>query len=83
MKTNNRSQFKQIEEILENFGLNQLMMETEDEERLSEDEAWSYYQSLILKESACGKLNTPNAFSKIWLLYPSKFKNVSSRLFSA
>lgn len=40
------AEFKQIEEILENFGLNQLMTETEDEERLSEDEAWSYYQSL-------------------------------------
>ncbi len=40
------AEFQQIEEILENFGLNKLMEETEDEERLSEDEAWSYYQSL-------------------------------------
>ncbi|MBE9169551.1 hypothetical protein IQ238_19145 [Pleurocapsales cyanobacterium LEGE 06147] len=40
------AEFQQIEEILENFGLNKLMTETEDEERLSEDEAWSYYQSL-------------------------------------
>ncbi|MDJ0577625.1 MAG: hypothetical protein QNJ65_21005 [Xenococcaceae cyanobacterium MO_234.B1] len=40
------AEFKQIEEILENFGLNKLMTETEAEERLSEDEAWTYYQSL-------------------------------------
>jgi hypothetical protein len=40
------AEFEQIEEILENFGLNQLIEETEDEERLSEDEARSYYQSL-------------------------------------
>ena len=42
-----------IEEILENFGLAKLMQEVEDDELLSGDEAYSYYQSL--------KLNIPRA----------------------
>ena len=35
--------YNQIEEILENFGLTKLMQEVEDDELLSEDEAYSYY----------------------------------------
>ena len=42
-----------IEEILKNFGLAKLMQEVEDDELLSGDEAYSYYQSL--------KLNIPQA----------------------
>lgn len=38
--------FEQIEEILENFGLAKLMDEVEDDEILTRDEAYSYYQSL-------------------------------------
>ncbi|MBF2005894.1 hypothetical protein ACF3DV_17510 [Chlorogloeopsis fritschii PCC 9212] len=38
--------FEKIEEILENYGLVQLMEESKDEERLSKDEAWKYYQYL-------------------------------------
>jgi RelB Antitoxin alpha helical domain len=38
--------FEKIEEILENYGLLQLMEESENEERLSKDEAWKYYQYL-------------------------------------
>jgi hypothetical protein len=38
--------FEKIEEILENYGLIQLMAESEDDERLSKDEALKYYQSL-------------------------------------
>ncbi len=38
-----------IEEILENFGLAKLMQEVEDDELLSGDEAYSYYQSLKLQ----------------------------------
>jgi RelB Antitoxin alpha helical domain len=34
-----------IEEILENFGLSKLMQEVEDDELLSDDDAYSYYQS--------------------------------------
>lgn len=37
-----------IEEILENFGLAKLMQEVDDDELLSADEAYSYYQSLKL-----------------------------------
>ena len=40
------SEFEQIEEILENFGLNKLMAEVEEDERLGKDEARRYYQSL-------------------------------------
>jgi RelB Antitoxin alpha helical domain len=41
--------FEKIEEILENYGLIKLMAESEDEERLTKDEAWKYYQSLKQK----------------------------------
>jgi hypothetical protein len=44
------SEFEQIEEILENFGLVQLMLEPEDNERLSKEEALRYYQSLPKKD---------------------------------
>jgi hypothetical protein len=37
-----------IEEILEDFGLANLMKEVKDDELLSDDEAYSYYQSLKL-----------------------------------
>ena len=39
-----------IEEILENFGLAKLMQEVVDDELLSGDEAYSYYQSLKLQK---------------------------------
>ena len=39
------SQLNAIEEILENFGLSKLMQEVEDDEVLSGDEAYLYYQS--------------------------------------
>jgi hypothetical protein len=42
--------FEKIEEILENYGLVQLMQETENEERLSKDAAWKYYQNIYAKE---------------------------------
>ncbi len=38
--------FEKIEEILENYGLIQLMADSKDDERLAKDEAWKYYQSL-------------------------------------
>lgn len=38
------AEFAKIEEILEDYGLAKLMEETEDEERLSKDEALKYYQ---------------------------------------
>ena len=38
--------FNQIEEILENFGLIKLMEEVENDELLSGDNAYSYYQLL-------------------------------------
>ena len=38
--------FSKIEEVLENFGLAKLMEETEDDELLSGEEAYKYYQSL-------------------------------------
>ncbi len=38
-----------IEEILENFGLVKLMQEVKDDEILSGDDAYSYYQSLKLE----------------------------------
>jgi len=42
-------EFEQVEEILENYGLAKLMESTEDNERLSKDEALQYYQSLKSK----------------------------------
>jgi len=44
--------FEKIEEILENYGLVHLMTESEDNERLSKEEAWKYYQSLKGKNVA-------------------------------
>ncbi len=44
--------FEKIEEILENYGLVQLMEEQEDNERLSKEEAWKYYQILKHKNVA-------------------------------
>jgi hypothetical protein len=44
--------FNQIEEILENFGLIKLMKEVENDEVLSGDDAYSYYQ--LLKKQNVG-----------------------------
>jgi hypothetical protein len=44
--------FNQIEEILENFGLIKLMEEVENDEVLSGDDAYSYYQ--LLKKQNVG-----------------------------
>ncbi len=38
--------FKKIEEVIENFGLAKLMEETDDDELLSGEQAYNYYQSL-------------------------------------
>jgi len=43
-------EFERIEEAIENYGLAQLMDETENDERLSVKEAKKYYKSL-----QCGK----------------------------
>ena len=43
-------EYEKIEEILENFGLSQLMSEAEGEEYLAKDEAWTYYRSLKAKD---------------------------------
>lgn len=43
--------YNQIEEILENFGLTKLMKEVEEDELLSGDTAYSYYQSMKLNIS--------------------------------
>lgn len=40
------SEFEQIEEILENYGLAKLMEEVEEEENLSKDEALKYLEAL-------------------------------------
>ncbi len=45
-------EFKRIEEVIENFGLAKLMVETEDEERLSGDAAKEYYESLKASDVA-------------------------------
>ena len=39
-------QFERIEEILENYGLAKLIQETEDDERLSKEQALNYYNSI-------------------------------------
>ncbi len=39
------AEFEQIEEILENFGLAQLMEEADGQDRLSKTAALNYYQS--------------------------------------
>jgi hypothetical protein len=44
--------FNQIEEILENFGLIKLIEEVENDELLSDDDAYSYYQ--LLKKQNVG-----------------------------
>ena len=41
--------YNQIEEVIENFGLAKLMKEVEDDDLISGDEAYSYYQSLKLQ----------------------------------
>jgi len=38
--------FERLEEVIENYGLVKLMAEVKDDERLSIEEAKSYYQSL-------------------------------------
>ena len=38
--------FNKIEEVIENFGLAKLMEETDDDELLSGEQAYNYYQSL-------------------------------------
>jgi hypothetical protein len=40
------AEFEKIEEILEDYGLNQLMEEVADEETLNKEEALAYLQSL-------------------------------------
>jgi hypothetical protein len=40
------TEFERLEEVLENYGLAQLMDETRDEERLSGKAAFEYYRSL-------------------------------------
>lgn len=42
-------QFEKIEEILENYGLAKLIEETEDDERLSKEQALNYYN--LIKEN--------------------------------
>ena len=37
--------FERIENVMENFGLAQMMDETEDDERLCREDALSYYRS--------------------------------------
>jgi hypothetical protein len=40
------TEFEQIEEILENYGLKRLMDEVQEAERLSKEEALIYYREL-------------------------------------
>lgn len=40
-------QFEKVEEILENYGLTKLIEETENDERLSKEQALNYYSSII------------------------------------
>ncbi len=40
--------YSQIEEVLENFGLAKLMQHVDDDELLSDDTAYFYYQLLKL-----------------------------------
>ena len=39
-------EFEQLEEVIENHGLSKLMDEVKEDERLSADEAKTYYRSL-------------------------------------
>jgi hypothetical protein len=45
-------EFQRIEEVIENFGLAKLMVETEDDERLSGDAAKDFYESLKANDLA-------------------------------
>ena len=45
-------EFQRIEEVIENFGLAKLMVETEYDERLSGDAAKDYYESLKASDVA-------------------------------
>lgn len=45
-------EFQRIEEVIENFGLAKLMVETEDDERLSDDAAKDFYESLKASDVA-------------------------------
>jgi len=48
------AEFKLIEDLLENYGLAQLMDETEPEERLSGETAYAYYESMKNSSSVSG-----------------------------
>ena len=39
-------EFERLEEVIENYGLSKLMDEVKDEEKLSVEDAKTYYQSL-------------------------------------
>jgi len=45
-------EFQRIEEVIENFGLAKLMVEAEDDERLSGDAAKGFYESLKASNGA-------------------------------
>lgn len=45
-------EFQRIEEVIENFGLAKLMVEAEDDERLSGDAAKGLYESLKASDGA-------------------------------
>ncbi len=49
-------EFERIEEMLENFGLAELMEETKGDEQFTGESARQYYESL-----KCGKSDTQNA----------------------
>jgi len=40
-------EFERLEEVIENYGLSKLMDEVKDEERLSIEEAKTYYKTLM------------------------------------
>ena len=39
-------EFERLEEVIENYGLAQLIDEVQDEERLTEEDAYNYYRAL-------------------------------------
>ena len=39
--------FERLENVIENYGLAQMMDETDDDDRLSRDDALSYYRAVI------------------------------------
>lgn len=45
-------EFQRLEEVIENYGLAKLMVETEDDECLSGDAAKAYYESLKINDVA-------------------------------